>query len=207
MERLAAAILLVVACSAPMAEEPAAVAPEAASPSAPCEPPDEFAGDTPQSATRDDIHVFDPYIGRFRSKTLRDEPSGQALYYVAEYAWFDANRSIVKFTISVVNESSGDESINGQGFYGYDPFNERLYVLGAFTFGSTGFGCVGEFDRHTHRRVTWARSQGPDGATIHVRDAFQVVDGNTWKDVTSMKRGEGGEWQVVYEDTFTRIGE
>lgn len=161
----------------------------------------------PQRATPDDIHVFDPYVGRFTSKQLRDEESGKTFHYVAEYAWFDTNHAIVKFTISVVNEASGMQAITAQGFYGYDPFEERLYVFGAFTTGSSGFGSVGEFDRKTHRRVTWARSKAPDGTTIHVRDSFEIVDFDTWQDVTSIQQGDDGPWKVVYEDTFTRIRE
>jgi hypothetical protein len=159
----------------------------------------------PQHATPDDVRVFDPYIGRFKSEQQRDEESGKTFHYIAEYAWFDQKRSIVKFTISVVNEASGKQAVTAQGFYGYDPFEERLFVFGAFATGSSGFGSVGEFDRKTHRRVTWARSKAPDGATIHVRDAFEPVDSDTWKDVTSVRQGDDGPWKVVYQDTFTRI--
>lgn len=162
---------------------------------------------SPQRASADDVRVLDPYIGRFRSKTFRDQESGKTLHYVVEYEWFDANRSIAKFTVSTVVDGTGKETINGQGFYGYDPFEERLYVFGAFTSGMSGFGSVGELDRRTHRRVTWARSRNPAGVTVYVRDAFEVVDQDTWKDVTSIREGETGEWKVVYTDTFTRIEE
>lgn len=159
----------------------------------------------PQHATPDDVHVFDPYIGRFESKQFRDEESGETFHYIAQYEWFDSKHSIVRFTISMVTESSKQESTIGQGFYGFDPFEERLYVFGAFASGSSGFGSVGEFDRKTHHRVTWARSKGPDGRTIHVRDSFELVDQDRWKNVTSIRAGDDDEWTVVYEDTFTRI--
>lgn len=163
-------------------------------------------GESPQHATADDMHVFDPYIGRFRSKTFEDEESGKTFHHVVEYRWFDALRSVVEFTVStVVGEDA--ERVNSRGFYGYDPFHEQLYVIAALTQGGSGFGTVGEFDRATRRRVTWARSRTPDGRTMHVRDAFEVVDENSWKDVTSVREGEEGEWRVVYRDTFTRIAD
>ncbi len=161
----------------------------------------------PQHAVPDDIHVFDPYIGRFRSKQFHDDQTGAPFHYIAEYEWFDTNHSIVKFTISVVVETSGKQAIISQGFYGYDPFQERLHVFGAFTSGHTGYGSVGEFDRRNNRRVTWARSKAADGATIDIRDAAEMQDADTWKNVTRTRKGVDGDWKVVYEDTFTRIRE
>jgi hypothetical protein len=200
-----AALVLAVAWAGPA--EPAAVTQEAQEAPKPVvgEPRVEPAGMSPQRATADDMHVFDPYIGRFRSKTFHDDASGKAFHYVVEYRWFGAQQSIVEFTVSTAVE--GKQTLNARGFYGYDPFNQRLYATAAFSSGVSGFGSVGEFDRKTRRRVTWARSRGPDGPTTYVRDAFEVVDENAWKDVTSVREGEQGEWRVVYEDTFTRIQE
>ncbi len=161
----------------------------------------------PQHAVPDDIHIFDPYIGRFRSMQFHDDKTGTPFHYIAEYAWFDRNHSIVQFTISVVNETSGKQATTAQGFYGYDPFQERLHVFGAFTSGRTGYGSVGEFDRENNRRVTWVRSKAADGATIDVRDSAQMQDADTWKSVTKTRKGADGDWKVVYEDTFTRIRE
>jgi len=158
-----------------------------------------------QRATPEDIHVFDPYIGRFQSKTFHDDSTGRAYHFVVEYRWFDAAQRIVRFSVKTVVPDEGREIEGGVGFYGYDPFHERLYASAFFPNGTTGFGGVSEFDRRTHARVTLARSQNPDGAFIEVRDAFEVIDADTWKNTTSVSR-DGGEWKVVYEDTFRRLG-
>lgn len=166
----------------------------------------EFGSDTaPQHAVPEDIHVFDPYIGRFQSKKMYDPDLGKELHYIVEYAWFDAGQSIVRFMVSAEYVGDDEASVNAQGYYGFDPFHRRLYTIGFFAAGSTGFGAVGEFDRATGRRVTWARSKGPDGATVYVRDAFEVIDADSWSDVTAIRGGDDTDWHVVYRDTFTRI--
>jgi hypothetical protein len=162
---------------------------------------------TPQPASPEDIHIFDPYIGRFQSKQFHDAQRGTDLRYLVEYAWFDSTHAIVRFSVSTLYLDDGTRTVNAEGFYGYDPFAGRLYTFGAFSSGLTGFGAVGEFDRTTGRRVTWARSRGQDGVTTWVRDAFELVDPDTWTDVTSIRRSDGGDWRVVYRDRFTRIRE
>lgn len=157
-----------------------------------------------QPAEADDMHVFDPYIGRFRSKTMRDEQRRTDVHYFVEYQWFDVNRSIVRFRVTTVYADDGSEVLNAEGFYGHDPFSGRLYAFAAFPWGASGFGAVGEFDRTSHRRATWARSMTADGVTL-VRDVFEVVDPDTWSDVTWVRAGADREWRIVYQDTFTRV--
>jgi len=159
---------------------------------------------TPQAATAKDMQVFEPYIGRFRSRAFHDDDRGLDLHYFVEYRWVDSAHSVVRFRVWT-RYADGTEVPGAEGYYGYDPFHDRLYVLGVFA-GTTGFGAVGEFDPSTRRRVTWARSWGADGVTTYVRDAFEVVDGDRFNDVTLVRRGEDGPWQVVYRDTFTRVG-
>ena len=137
--------------------------------------------------------------------TMHDEAVGKDFHYIVEYSWFDTAHTIVKFTVSTLYVGDERASVNADGFYGYDPFNQRLYTFGAFASGMTGFGAVGSFDRGTGKRITWARSQGPDGVTTYVRDSFESVDADTWTDVTSIWRSDGDGWRVVYRDTFTRI--
>ncbi len=157
-----------------------------------------------QIASAEDMRVFDPYIGRFRSKTMRDEQRSTVFHYFVEYRWFDADTTIVRFRVSTVYADDGSEVVNAEGFYGHDPFEQHIYALAAFPWGVTGFGAVGEFDRTTHRRVTWARSM-TDRVVTHVRDVFEVVDANTWTDVTWIRTGPEDEWRIVYQDTFTRV--
>ncbi|MGE0353088.1 MAG: hypothetical protein AB7I33_00675 [Gemmatimonadales bacterium] len=167
----------------------------------------EFGTDsTPQPATADDIHIFDPYIGRFQSMRWHDPDLDKDLHYLVEYRWFDSTRSVVRFKVSTEYLDGSQGVSNAAGFYGYDPFNGRLYTFGVFSSGVTGFGAVGAFDRTTGSRVTWARSKGPDGVTTWVRDAFRMMNPDTWTDETSIRREGSEAWQVVYRDTFTRMG-
>ena len=162
-------------------------------------------GGAPQTAEPEDIRVFEPYIGRFRSPT-RQDPNRGAIYFAVHYRWFDTRRSIVHFRVTTVREDDGSETVNAEGFYGHDPFQGHLYAFGAFTWGATGFGAVGSFDPSTRARTTWARSIS-GGEVTWVRDEFEIVDQDTWTDVTWTRTGEDGEWQKVYEDTFTRVHE
>ncbi len=159
-----------------------------------------------QKATPQDIHIFDAYIGKFRSNSQRNEQLGKNIYFIVEYAWFDQNKSIVKFRLSYVIEDENKELLNAEGFYGFDPFENKLFHTQVFTFGSTAFGGIQEFDLDTNRRVTRARSKGADGAVTDVRDVFEVIDENTWKNTTHIRQGDG-EWTQPFGDTFTRIVE
>lgn len=166
----------------------------------------EFGTDsTPRPARAEDIHVFDPYIGQFQSMRWHDPDLGKDLLYRVEYSWFDSSRSIVRFRVSTEYLDGSTTLTNAEGFYGYDPFNRRLYTFGVFGSGMTGFGAVGSFDRTTGHRVTWARSKGPDGVTTWVRDAFRMMDPDSWTDETSIRREGTDDWLVVYRDTFTRV--
>jgi hypothetical protein len=116
------------------------------------------------------------------------------VHYVVEYAWFDDTRSIVRFTVIAVREATAREAPITEGFYGFDPFHGRLYTFAAFTWDATGWGTVGESDHQTSRRVTFARSRGPDGVTTWVRDAFENIDRDSWRNVTSIRQGDEASW-------------
>jgi hypothetical protein len=158
-----------------------------------------------RTATADDIHIFDPYIGRFRTKPATTQTSGSGSHFEVEYAWFDAAHSIVKFTVTSVAEATNAPTILTEGFYGFDPFHDQLYTFAAFSWSATGFGSVGEFDRSTGHRVTWARSRNPDGTTTWVRDTFDVIDADSWRNVTSVRQSPQDEWNVVNDEVYVRI--
>ena len=158
-----------------------------------------------QHATPEDMHVFDPYIGRFAAAPFAEDVSGDTIHFEVEYAWFDGARTIVKLTVARVRDRDGAATPLTEGFYGYDPFHERIYAVAAFTWGETGFGTVGEFDRTTHRRVTRARSRDANGVTTEVRDAFEIVGADAWRNVTSVRSGDETAWRVVTDEVFTRI--
>ena len=67
-------------------------------------------------------------------------------FFTVSYQWFDQKKSIVKYAVATVIPSQNRTIVNSEGFYGFDPFNDRLYVLGAFRNGMSGFGSVGVFD-------------------------------------------------------------
>jgi hypothetical protein len=157
-----------------------------------------------QPAQASDMQLFEPYIGTFQSRSFHDDEQNKDFHYLVEYRWFDAGHSIVKFSVRTVVPVDGKDVVNGEGYYGYDAFAGRLYAYAFFTAGMSGFGGVSEFDPKTHRRVTRAHSLGADGHATEVRDEFELVDAQTWKNTTYVSR-EGGPWQQVYSDTFTRL--
>lgn len=158
-----------------------------------------------QQAVAEDIHVFDPYIGVFKSG-MHESPDGKELFFIIEYSWFDAARTIVKFKITTHIPADGLERLNGEGFYGYDPFNERLYAYGFFPRGISSFGGVAQFNHENFERATRVHTKAADGTLIEIMDKFRL-DGETgWKNQTFMSR-DGGPWQMISEDTFTRIEE
>ena len=163
-----------------------------------------FDGAAPQRATADDIHMFDTYIGRFRGATQQDETSGREFFFTVEYAWFDEGHRTVRYRValSIVGQQS-DRTLS-EGFYGYDPFNERVYVLGVFTSGASGFGAVGEFDRAANSRTTWACQIDADGRRIYVRDNMEMIDADSWRNVTRVRQGEDGDWTTITDEVMTR---
>jgi hypothetical protein len=166
-----------------------------------------FDGAVPQRASADDLHVFDPYIGRFRGATQRDEASGREFYFTVEYAWFGAGQRVVRYRVAVTVVNEPDERILSEGYYGYDPFNERLYVLGVFASGVTGFGAIGEFDRATHHKSTWACQIDSAGNRSFVRDSTEVINADSWRNVTRVRQGPAGDWVVVTDEIMTRMAD
>lgn len=161
----------------------------------------------PQAAIAEDMKIFEPYIGAFRSSTHLFDDGKTEHHFIVSYEWFDQKKSIVKYVVSTVIPSQDRTILNSEGFYGFDPFDNRLYVLGAFRNGMTGFGSVGVFDHESGARETWAKSKGADGGVTYVRDGFQLIDADRWRNTTRIKIGDAGEWKVVSEDVYTRIRE
>ena len=44
-----------------------------------------------------------------------------------------------------------------------------------------------------------------DGVVTYVRDGFQLVDADRWRNTTRIKAGDDSAWKVVSEDVYTRI--
>lgn len=165
-----------------------------------------FDPDTgPRSATAGDIRIMEPYIGIFRSPTTPNEQFGEPTYYEVTYRWVDEGRTSVAVRVTTNGAESATEHSFLEGFYGFEPVDKRLFAVAVFSWGGAGIADVGEFDHDTGHRVVHAHAPGPDGTVIHIRDVFDVVDSNTWRDRTYTRVGEDGEWTKVYEDVFTRV--
>ena len=157
-----------------------------------------------QKADADDIHIFDPYIGKFRSNTSHNDQIDKDIHFIVEYSWFDQQKTIVKFRLTFVIEEDNKELPNAEGFYWVDPFENRIRHMAAYNFGMSASGGILEFDRDANTRSTRVRSKGPDGVVTNVRDMFEIIDENSWKNTTFIKRDEG-EWEQAFSDIYTRI--
>jgi len=161
--------------------------------------------DTPQAASADDMKIFEPYIGKFRSEAKLFDDSDIEYFFTVSYQWYDQGKSIVKYVVAMEIPAQERSVEMSEGFYGYDPFNKNLYVFGAFTRGQTGWGTVGKFDHETGARETWARSMNPENTVIHVRDTFRQVDSDNWTNKTFIRPQGEAEWKLVVDDQYSRM--
>jgi len=159
----------------------------------------------PRPASADDIRIMEPYIGTFRSPTTANEQFGEPTFYEVTYEWVDEGQTSVAVRVTTVGDESSTVHSFLKGFYGFDPVDERLFAAAVFSWGGAGIADLGEFDHATGRRVVHARALGPEGTVIHIRDVFDVIDADRWRDRTYTRVGDEGEWKQVYEDVFTRV--
>jgi hypothetical protein len=162
---------------------------------------------SPQPATIDDTRIFARSAGEFRSATQKFDDGVTEYYFTVKYDWFDRNRTIMRVVVSMTVPSQGRTITSLEGFYGYDPFLQQLYVFGAFSDGTTGWGAMGAFDHESGARAVWAVQQGPDGVITHVRDEFALVSENVWKNRTRICTEDTGAWRLASEGTYTRVSE
>jgi len=158
-----------------------------------------------QSATPGDLTIKAPFIGSFRGSTQLFDDGETEYYFVLNYDWWDADKNFVKFTVSMVIPSQDRTLVRSEGFYGFDRFSGRLYVFGVFSGGMTGQGFIGQFDHDAGTHEIWARSVDPEGVVTWVRDCFEVIDADHWRNRTLIRRGEETEFQEVHQDIYTRL--
>ena len=163
------------------------------------------ANATPRSATADDMTLFEPYIGRFRSDD-KTADNGTVFHYEIDYDWYDRNHSIVSYALTVVVPANAVRRHIGSGYYYLDRVNGRIGVFGVFPDGRVGNGTMGEFDPETSTRAVWVTGVAPDGTQTQVHDRFEIIDENSWSNVTHIRR-DGGDWQQMGSDTYTRIAD
>lgn len=158
-----------------------------------------------QLATAADISIVAPYIGRWRTATTDSERFGQPTFYEIDYQWVDQGQTTVSFRVATVGAESGDELSFLEGYYGFDPFGDRLFAVAVFSWGGAGIADLAEFDHQTGHRVIHARAPGPGDTVIHIRDVFDIVDTDHWRNRTYTRQESEGEWQLVYDAIFTRV--
>ena len=158
-----------------------------------------------QSATVDDMALFSPYIGRFRSEDKTSD-EGTIFFYEIHYGWYDRGHTIVSYELTLVVPSQDRRVGIGDGYYYFDRVNNRIGVFGVFPDGRTGLGAMGEFERDTGTRTVWVTGIGRDGVQTQVRDYFEVIDENSWRNATHIRQGEE-DWRQIGSDIYTRIEE
>ncbi len=151
-----------------------------------------------------DIRILAPYIGKFRSAAQRFDDGKTEYYYTIEYRWFDRPQTIVQFTVATVIPSQDRVIVNAEGFYGFDPFHDQLYVFAAFAHGVSGWGSICEANPETGARTVCARSMS-DGVVTEVRDGFEMLDADRWRNRTLVRTDGQAEWTLAHEAVYTRV--
>ena len=159
----------------------------------------------PQSAAVEDMAVFEPYIGRFRSEDKTSD-EGPSFFYEIDYRWYDRGHTIVSYALILVVPSQDRRVGIGDGYYYVDRINGRIGVFGVFPDGRPGLGALGEFDRVTGARTVWVTGVGPNGVRTQVRDHFEIIDGNTWRNATHIRQGDD-DWRQIGSDIYTRLSD
>jgi hypothetical protein len=158
-----------------------------------------------QTASVEDMTFLDAYIGDFRSETFSTGDSGKAYFFTIRYAWYNAAKTVIKWTIDTHIPADDLVRRNGEGFYAFDPFENRIMVTGFFPGRPvTSKGWMSEFDPETGERVVRIMAMSPDGQVTQVRDTFWIIDENTWGNATYVSV-DGGEWQALPQAVYTRI--
>lgn len=158
-----------------------------------------------QPANIEDMNIMKPYIGTFRGSTQVFDDGETEYYFSVDYRWWGDGEQLVKYTVSMVIPSQDRTLVRSEGYYGFDPFTNRIYVFGVFSGGMTGRGFMGEFDAEAGTREVWARSMDAQGVVNWVKDGFEMVDPDRWRNRTMLLRGDDAEWMQVHEDVYTRV--
>lgn len=158
-----------------------------------------------QSASVEDMAFLDAYVGDFRSETFTAEGSGKEYFFTVRYEWYNTARTVMKWTIDTHVPEDGAVHRNGEGFYAFDPFENRIMVTGFFPGRPvTGKGWISEFDPDTGARAVRIMAMTPDGQVTQIRDTFRIIDEDTWANATFISMN-GGPWQALPPGTYSRV--
>jgi len=147
--------------------------------------------------------LFAPYIGRFAS-TRKTSPTGTEYFFTIHYQWYDSQKTIVKYALTIEFPEKEESREIGEGYYRFDRLTGRIGVVGVFRDGRSGAGFMTPFDVKTGSREARILAAQPDGSKGEVRDTFWVINDNTWGNRTYMRSGDT-PWQQVSEDVYRRI--
>jgi hypothetical protein len=156
-------------------------------------------------ATRQDAAFFDSYVGEFHSDRLTFDDGETEYYFALRYDWFDEGRTTLEYSASMVIPGQDRKVLRSKGFYGYDPFGERIYVAGASRQFGLSFAVLEHSDPGAGERRMLGRLQRPDGNVTLVSDQFEWIDADTFRNRAFVCTSESADWSKVYEGVYTRI--
>lgn len=166
----------------------------------------ELADDQPMSARVADMALFEPYIGRFRSGEFANPANDTRFYFTVDYDWYDRGRTIVSYRLEQIFPESGERRIIGDGYYYFDRVHDRIGVFGVFPDGRSGVGTMGRFNRDDHSRTVWIIGTSPNQPPLQVRDRFEIIDENSWRNITHVRPvGSDADWREVSNGIYTRL--
>jgi len=155
-------------------------------------------------ATADDTAFFESYVGEFHSDRLTFDDSDTEYYFSLRYDWVDPARTTLKYSVTMVIPDQGREVLNSEGYYGFDPFEQRIFIASAFKRLGLSLAVLEHSDPDAGERRMLGRIQRPDGNVTLVSDQFEWIDDNTFQNRAYTCTTETGEWTQVYEGVYTR---
>ena len=167
------------------------------------EVPQHYAEQGWQSASLDDMQMLSPYIGTFRGAS-HTNAKHETFYFTVTNEWYDDHQTIVHYILKIHYPKLDEVALLGEGFYRYDGVNQRIAVTGVFKDGRSTSGFVTPFDRTTGSREVRFQSKRPGGKIYQVRDTFNLVDQNHWRNRTFMSQA-GEPWRLVSEEIYSRV--
>lgn len=111
----------------------------------------------------------------------------------------------MKFVVSMIVPEQDKTIVRSEGFYGFDPFDKRLFAFGAFKTGVTGKVVLDQFDHESGARTILAKMKCPDDAVTLISDQFEIVSDGVLKNTVYVCNTETGEWTHTYEGIYTRV--
>ena len=163
--------------------------------------------DLAKPATADDIGLFGSYVGEFHSDRLTFDDGETEYFFSLRYEWFDPAKTTLKYSVTMVIPEQDREILNSEGYYGFDPFEKRIFVVSAFKRMGVSLAVLEHSDPDAGERRMLGRIQRPGGNVTLVSDQFEWIDDDSFQNRAFTCTTESGEWTQVYEGIYTRQSE